>query len=131
MVIYRNVFPVVISFILLIQTDNMSRLVCDNFGYLHHLCYCSPHQRTFLLASASPEQVHAICEVCSNLAKGTIPLTQVQNKRLRNHADSIRDLANSSIPFKTKKQILTQHGGGTVVSDVMYSLKTALKPFFL
>ena len=130
MVIYRNVFPVVISFILLIQTDNMSRLVCDNFGYLHHLCYCSPHQRTFLLASASPEQVHAICEVCSNLAKGTIPLTRVQKERLKKHADDIRELADPYTPFKTKKQILSQRGGG-FVSDVMSPLVSALSLFLL
>ena len=103
----------------------MSRLVYDNFGYLFHLNKCSPHQRTFLLASASPEQVHAICEVCSNLVKGTIPLTPAQNKRLWNHADSIRNLVNPSIPFKTKKQILSQHGGG-FMSDVVSPLMSAL-----
>ena len=130
MVINRNVFSVVIPFDAVVRTYNMSQLLCQNFGYLHHLTSCSPHQRTFLLATASPEQVHAICEVCSNLAKGTIPLTQVQKERLKKHADDIRELADPYTPFKTKKQILSQRGGG-FVSDVMYSLKTALKPFFL
>lgn len=108
----------------------MSRLICNNFGYLCHLTNCSPHQRTFLLATTSPEQVHAICEVCSNLSKGTVPISKAQKERLRKHADDIRELADPSIPFKIKKQTLAQKGDG-FVSDVMSPLMSALSLFLL
>ena len=106
----------------------MSHLLRENFGYLYHLTNCSSHQRTLLLATASPEQVHALCEVCSNLLKGTIPMSQVQKERLREHVNDIRELASPSVPFKTKKQILAQRGGG-FVSDIMSPLVSALKLF--
>ena len=56
----------------------MSQLLCNHFGYLQLLNSCSPHQRDLLLATATPEQVHALCEVCYNLLKGTIPITEFQ-----------------------------------------------------
>ena len=108
----------------------MSHLLRENFGYLCHLTSCSPHQRKLLLTTASPEQVHALCEVCLNLLRGTIPVSQVQKGRLREHVDDIRELASSSVPFKTKKHILAQRGGG-FVSDVMSPLMSALSLFLL
>ena len=108
----------------------MSRLLCDHFGYLYHLAHCSPHQRRLLLATATPEQVHAICEVCSNLSKGTIPISQEQKERLREHVDDIRDLADSSVSFKTKKQIIAQQGGG-FAADVLSPLMSALSLIML
>lgn len=89
----------------------MSRLLVDNFGYLHFLVRCPEPQRKVLLATATPEQVHVVCEVCHNLLKGVIPLTYSQKETLRPHANDIRTLADSSVPFKTKKIILAQKGG--------------------
>ena len=108
----------------------MSHLLRENFGYLCHLTNCSPNQRKVLLVTASPEQVHAICEVCMNLSKGLVPIKDAQKERLREHVDDIRELANPSVPFKTKKQILAQRGDG-FVSDVMSPLMSALSLFLL
>lgn len=107
----------------------MTQLLCDNFGYLRLLGRCPETQRNFLLATATPEQVHAICEVCHNLLRGVIPLSFSQRGILRRHAEDIRGLANSSLPFKTKKQILSQKGGGfieDVVSPLMGTLSLLL-----
>ena len=106
----------------------MSHLLRENFGYLCHLTNCSPHQRTVLLTTASPEQVHVLCEVCWNLSKGLVPITTAQKERLRDHVDDIRELADPSVPFKTKKHILAQRGGG-FVSDILSPLVSALKLF--
>ncbi|RUA04254.1 MAG: hypothetical protein DSY43_06770 [Gammaproteobacteria bacterium] len=108
----------------------MSQLLLDNFGYLHLLACCPSHQRAVLLTSATPEQVHAICEVCFNLLRGAIPLSHTQKGRLRPHADVLRELADSSVPYKTKKALLAQKGGG-FVSDVMTPLMSALSLFLL
>ena len=100
----------------------MSRLITDNFGYLQLLTCCSDHQRQFLLTSITPQQVHALCEVCHNLLKGSISLSEMKKKKLENHVALIRDLSDPSIPFKTKKQILSQQGSGfveEVVSPLM------------
>ena len=57
-------------------------------------------------------------------------MTHTQKERLREHADDIRELADSSVPFKTKKQILAQRGGG-FVSDLISPIMSALRLFLL
>ena len=103
----------------------MSQLLCKQIGYLNNLAHCSPHQKQMLLTTATPEQIHAISEVCSNIIKGIIPLSYNEKERLRGHIDDLRDLANSTTPFKTKKQIISQRGGG-FVSDVVTPLLSTL-----
>ena len=103
----------------------MSQLLCKQIGYLNNLANCSPHQKRILLTTATPEQVHVICEVCSNIIKGTIPLSNNEKERLRGHVDDLRDLANPSTPFRSKKQIIAQRGGG-FVSDVVTPLLSTL-----
>ena len=120
-----RVLSIIISFEPPIQRVNMSQLLCNNSGYLQLLNCCPSHQRDFLLASASPEQVHALCEVCYNLLKGAIPITEFQRDKLKPYRDEIRQLADLSVPFKTKKQILVQHGSG-FVRDLMSPLLAGL-----
>ena len=105
-------------------------MICKQFGYLYHLTNCSPHQRNLSLATATPEQVHAICEVCTNLLKGTIPISHNQKERIRGHADKIRNLADSSIPFKDKKKIIAQEGSG-FLTDVVSPLMSTLGMFLV
>jgi hypothetical protein len=106
----------------------MSQLLHQNIGYLQLLTCCSPHQRDFLLATATPEQLHTLCEVCYNLLRGTIPHSIKQKQKLIRFLDEIRELADSSVPFKTKKTILVQHGGG-FVGDLISPLLTGLSLF--
>ena len=108
----------------------MSQLLRDNFGYLHLLVHCPESQRKVLLTTATPEQVHVMCEVCHNLLKGNIPISQRQKERLEPHKDDIRVLARASIPFKTKKKLLVQRGGG-LVEEVLPPLMSALSLFLL
>ena len=107
----------------------MSVLLRDNFGYLHLLVHCPEPQRKVLLTTATPEQVHVICEVCHNLSKGVIPISNSRLEALRPHAHDIRLLAASSVPFKTKKIILAQEGSSfvkTIVSPLMDDLSLFL-----
>ena len=103
----------------------MSQLLCKQIGYLNNLAHCSPHQKQMLLTTATPEQIHVICEVCSNITKGIIPLSYNEKERLRGHVNDLRDLSNPSTPFKSKKQIISQRGGG-FVSDVLTPLLSTL-----
>jgi len=108
----------------------MSRLITDNFGYLQLLADCAEHQRQFLLSSASPQQVHTLCEVCYNLLRGAVPLSEMEKQELKHHANFIRDLSNTSVPFKTKKQIISQQGSG-FVDKVVSPLLSTLSLFLL
>ena len=97
----------------------MSALYRKNHGYLHILCHASPHQRQFLLNTATPEQVHAICEVCYNLLRENIPSSSALRLRLGDFKHELIDLANESVPFKEKKKILSQTGGGFIEDALM------------
>lgn len=125
-------YPIILSGSSLLKqlsTGNMSQLLVNNFGYLHLLAHCPDHQRLFLLSSATPPQVHSLCEVCYNLLRGLIPLSEIQKRQLERHRDLIRNLADSSVPFKRKKQILSQKGSGFVeeiVSPLMSTLSLLL-----
>ena len=75
--------------------------------------------------SATPEQVHAICEVCYNVLTECIPCTEAQRKRLLPYEEELVDLAESHVPFKRKKQILVQHGGG-FIQDLLSPLVSGI-----
>ena len=83
-----------------------------NLPYLHLLHRGSPEQRRLLLASATPEQLHAVCEVCYNFTRGCVPISKQQKKAIAKHLDVLNDLADASTPFRQKKRLLAQQGGG-------------------
>ena len=102
----------------------MSRLLQNNLGYLNLLAHSSPEQRDYLLATATPEQVHTLCEVCYNIGRGVLPVSNERWKRLKDLRGDIRRLSNSNVPFITKKQIIAQRGDG-FIDDVIPPLLTA------
>ena len=99
----------------------MSKLIRKNHGYLHVLVHGLPQQKQALLDTASAEQIHAICEVCYNLLKEVIPSSEEQRSRLCNFKAELLDLASPSVPFKKKKKIISQTGGG-FIEDVISPL---------
>ena len=93
----------------------MSDLVRRYHSYLHFLANSvSPAQKKNLLMTATPEQVHAICEVCYNVLTECIPCTEAQRDRLLAYEKELVNLAGPHVPFRQKKQILVQHGGGFI-----------------
>ena len=104
----------------------MSELLRRNHGFLHLLNNTpSFHQKKNILMSATPEQVHALCEVCYNVLTGCIPSTEAQRAKLRPYKENLYDLAESRVPFKQKKQILVQHGGG-FIQDLLSPLVSGI-----
>ena len=107
----------------------MSNLLKRNVPYLHLLHRGSPEQKDYLLASATPEQLHALCEVCYNVARGGVPISKREKADIKQHLDILQDLADASTPFRQKKQLLAQQGGG-LIGDILPPLISAL-PLFL
>ena len=107
----------------------MSKLLKRNIPYLYLLHQGSPEQKEFLLASATPEQVQTLCEVCYNVARGAVPLSKSDKEAIKQNLNILKDLADASTPFRQKKQLLAQHGGG-LIGDLLPPLISAL-PLFL
>ena len=108
----------------------MSKLIRKNLGYLHFLAHAPPHQKQALLDTASAEQIHAICEVCHNVLSEVIPSSKERRNRLCNFKAELIDLAAPSVPFKKKKKIISQTGGG-FIEDVISPLLSGLSLILL
>ena len=67
---------------------------------------------------ASLSEVRGLCEVCKNILKGNLPVTEQQKKKLNVHKRKLRKFADKSIKLKAKKKLLGQRGGwlGAVAS---------------
>ena len=109
----------------------MSELLRGNHSYLHLLAHSpSPKQKKILLMTATPEQVHAICELCYNVLKGTVPSSDAQWDRLQHYEGELCNLIGTKMPFKEKKKIISQTGAG-FIEDVISPLLSGLSVILL
>ena len=79
--------------------------------------------------TATPEQVHAICELCYTVLKGTVPSSDAQWDRLQPYEDELCNLIDIKVPFKEKKKIISQPGTGFI--DVNSPLLSGLSVILL
>ena len=89
----------------------MSRVVKNNLGFLQLLAHCPTHIYEFLLRTATPQQVHALVQVLYNVLKEYIPFPEENRQKLFPYKDA---LAEPNVPYKKKKHILVQEGGGFI-----------------
>ena len=76
----------------------MSRVVKNNRGFLQLLADC-PHQRQFLLKTATPQQMHALVQIIHNVLHENIPIPEENKRKVLRHKDA---LVNLDVPYKTK-----------------------------
>ena len=109
----------------------MSELLRRNHSYFHLLAHSPlPKQNKFLLMTATPEQVHAICELCYNVLKESVPSSDAQWNRLQPNEDELCNLIDTKVPFKEKKKIINQTGAG-FIEDVISPLLSGLSVILL
>ena len=101
----------------------MSHVVKNNRGFLPFLANGSDHQHQFFLRTATPQQVHALLHIYNVLAE-SIPCPETTARVLRSHKDVLVNLAEQNVPYKTKKQILAQEGGG-FIQDLLAPVVTS------
>ena len=95
----------------------MPRVVNNNRGFLQLLADCPTYQRQFLLKTATPQQLLALVQVLYNILLGHIPIPE-KKRILLPHKDALLDLARPNVPYKTKKRVPVQEGGG-FIEDVL------------
>ena len=103
----------------------MSRVVKNNRGFLLLLAYCPIHQCEFLLRTDTPHQVHALVQVLYNMLKQHIPFSEENRKKLLPYKDALISLAEPNVPYKKKKYILVQEGGG-LIQDLLLPVISSL-----
>ena len=103
----------------------MSRAVNKNRGFLQLLADCPAYQRQFLLKTATPQQLRALVQVLYNILMGHIPIPEDNKRILPPYKDALLDLASPNVPYKTKKRVLVQEGGG-FIEDALAPLVSSL-----
>lgn len=89
----------------------MSVRLRRNFALLKTLTRSSPKIRKVILQECPPDLIQAICEICMNLLKGNIPITQCQHHKLKRYKETIRQMACRKDGVRKKKKLLNQKGG--------------------
>lgn len=89
----------------------MSVRLRRNFALLKTLTRSSPKIRKVILQQCSPNFIQSVCEICMNLLKGNIPVTECQHKKLKRYREKIRQMASRREGVRKKRKLITQKGG--------------------
>ena len=58
--------------------------------------------------------MHALVQIIFNALKENIPVSEDDKFKLMRYKNALVKLAEANVPFKTKKQVLAQEGGGFI-----------------
>lgn len=82
-------------------------------------------RRLTLVKSATPEQLLSIVEICLNLLRSRLPLTQPQRRQLARHADAIRRLSRAR-SANSARRILQTGGNPALIASLLANLVVPL-----
>lgn len=71
-------------------------------------------KREQLIALADKDQIDAISEIIENILRGTLVLTEIQQKRLRRYKNCMRQVVIRKTPLHKKKAYLQTYSGGFI-----------------
>ena len=103
-------------------------VVKNNFGFLKLLADCPSHERHFLLRTATPQQIRALVQVLHKILNKYIPIPEENRRKLLSYKETLSFLASPAVPYKTRKRMLAQDGGG-FVQDLLVPVITTLNTF--
>jgi hypothetical protein len=90
----------------------MSKLLKKNYHHLHVLNCCRPNQRNSFLKTCQRDFIHCLCEICYNILRGNVPVSNIDRKKLEKYKTTIRLLATKrGYSFHHKKRAIIQKGG--------------------
>ena len=102
----------------------MSHNVRNHAHMLKVLSECNPKLRKLIIQHGGPGLLKCLCEICLNVLKGNVSLSQVQKRKLSRHKQKLRTLANPRASVASKKKLLVQQGGfiGALIGPVLSTL---------
>ena len=85
-----------------------------------------PCIRKHLFTKADRSLVNCLCECADNIFRGNVPLTKLQNEKLKRNKAGLRALTKNSVSLKKKKAILQKGGFLGSSTDCICSSTVAL-----
>ncbi|KAJ8321129.1 hypothetical protein KUTeg_001324 [Tegillarca granosa] len=92
-----------------VHSHDMSRLVKTHLAFLELLNTASVKQRVAILKTITDAQLQVICEICLNIYKGKLELTQKYVKQLFPYQRFIETIISKRISKKVKVKSLVRH----------------------
>ena len=89
----------------------MSCCVQKHLDFLNLLRKIHPFQQRAHLETTEPDQVCAICECIYSIMHDNTPIPEGLKEELAPKKQMLRDLADTKVPYKIKKNLLLQSGG--------------------
>lgn len=102
----------------------MSKRLRRNAKTLDYLSSCDKNVGKSIISSSKSDLICCFSEICHNLLKGNIPLSQSEKSKLSKYKSQIRSVAGKKASIKSKKQLI-QKGGflttllGSLVSSLL------------
>ena len=94
----------------------MSRRIKANWPLMQFITSNVSHnQLKKLLTLLNPEQVNALGEVAANVLYGTIPITDVQRRKLKRYSTVFEYLGNSGNSVKKRKAKIQKNLKGIIL----------------
>ena len=80
-------------------------------AFIKVLAKSSAKQRKLLLRGATNEQLKGLFELCLNIIRGNLPLSNAEFHKLKRHRKTLESLASRRVPLYKKREIVNQKGG--------------------
>ena len=80
-------------------------------AFIKVLAKSSATQRKLLLRGATNEQLKGLFELCLNIIRGNLPLSNAEFHKLKRHRKTLESLASRRVPLYKKREIVNQKGG--------------------
>ena len=80
-------------------------------AFIKVLAKSSAKQRKLLLRGATNEQLKGLFELCLNIIRGNLPLSNAEFQKLKRHRKTLESLASRRVPLYKKREIVNQKGG--------------------
>ena len=97
-----------------VKNDQRSKFSKNNHGFLQLFTVCPAHQRHFFSRTTTPQQLHALVQVLYDVFKGYIFIPEENKREVFSYEDALVNIAETNVPYKTKKRILVQQADGFI-----------------
>jgi hypothetical protein len=94
--------------------------IASQIALLRYLAVAVPNQRKQLLRSLSREQINTISEICLNLLKGNVDITDRELSLLSKHKNTLRKLSVKSVDSYTKRELMCKDATGIKTLIVIF-----------